>query len=229
MSATTATAREAILSRIGATLSKTDHEARERAVAEWPSRSARPPRPARAAAPPSDRVARFADEARRNGAVVMVIEGQQALPAALVGYMRDHNLGGRFRLAAHPWLESVDWSVEKMLEPETGRADPGDVLSVNLAAAGAAETGSVMFVSGPQSPASLHVLPLHHVSVVEAASIDASYEGAVLRARAQVPEMPRVLNIITGPSRTADIEQTLLMGAHGPQSEVVIIVGGEGL
>ena len=38
-------------------------------------------------------------------------------------------------------------------------------------------------------------------------------------------QMPRTVNWITGPSRSADIEQTLLLGAHGPQRLHVIVVG----
>ncbi|MEI9915983.1 MAG: LUD domain-containing protein [Methylovirgula sp.] len=37
--------------------------------------------------------------------------------------------------------------------------------------------------------------------------------------------MPRTVNFITGPSRSADIEQTLLLGAHGPRALHIIIVG----
>ncbi len=218
-------ARDAILERLGYSLGRDARGERETAVDAWVARDSRPPRPARAISAGTERTARFVAESRRNGATVIEIDALIDLPGALAGYMRDHNLGGAFRVAATESLADVDWSSDAMLMPDTGPASPSDVLSVSSAVAGAAETGSVMFVSGPETPATLHVLPLHHVSVIHAGDIEGGYEDAVARARRAAGVMPRVLNIITGPSRTADIEQTLLMGAHGPQAEVVIVVG----
>jgi L-lactate dehydrogenase complex protein LldG len=55
----------------------------------------------------------------------------------------------------------------------------------------------------------------------------ASYEEAwdSLRAHAGADGLPRTVNFISGPSRTADIEQRLIMGAHGPKRLHVILVG----
>jgi L-lactate dehydrogenase complex protein LldG len=38
-------------------------------------------------------------------------------------------------------------------------------------------------------------------------------------------EMPRALNLITGPSRSGDIEQTIILGAHGPRALHIVVVG----
>ena len=63
--------------------------------------------------------------------------------------------------------------------------------------------------------------------VVRAGDIASDYESAwnAVRAAYGKGQMPRTVNWITGPSRSADIEQTLLLGAHGPQRLHVIVVG----
>jgi len=82
-------------------------------------------------------------------------------------------------------------------------------------------------VSGGDNPTSLNFLPETHIAVIEAGKIEASYEDcwAHIRQIYGKGEMPRTVNLISGPSRTADIEQTIEMGAHGPRRQLVIIVG----
>ena len=63
--------------------------------------------------------------------------------------------------------------------------------------------------------------------VLNAADIAGDYETVWARLRPQGGEgnLPRTVNFITGPSRSADIEQTLLLGAHGPRALHIIVVG----
>lgn len=228
----TSTARTAILGKLGRVLgadpqSRNDREA---AVAEWREhrKAGQTLRPERAARRGDERREQFLAEAKRARSEVLEINDLAALPAALAAYLRGKNAGGPVRVAPHPDLADLGWSDAGLKDVRTGHASPDDVVSVSIAVAGAAETGSVAFVGGPESPTTLHVLPLHHASVVYASRIEAGYEDALRRARAAhgptTNGMPRHLNVITGPSRTADIEQTLLMGAHGPQNEVVVII-----
>jgi L-lactate dehydrogenase complex protein LldG len=69
-------------------------------------------------------------------------------------------------------------------------------------------------------------LPEQHVVVIEAAAILGSYEEAFDRLRAIYGngQLPRSLNLISGPSRTADIEQTIVRGAHGPKRLLVVVL-----
>ena len=92
--------------------------------------------------------------------------------------------------------------------------------------AGVAETGTLVLLSGPESPTTLNFLPDVHIALLFTDRVVGSYEDvwARLRARDGATVMPRVVNWITGPSRTADIEQTLLLGAHGPRRLHIILV-----
>ncbi len=81
--------------------------------------------------------------------------------------------------------------------------------------------------SGPETPSTINFLPENHIAVLNMDDMKGSYEEAwdALRAFTQGTGMPRTVNFISGPSRTADIEQRLIMGAHGPKRLHVILVG----
>jgi L-lactate dehydrogenase complex protein LldG len=83
-------------------------------------------------------------------------------------------------------------------------------------------------VSGSDNPTTLNFLPDNHLVVVAAGDLSGSFEEILekLRARYGKEKMPRTLNLITGPSRSADIEQTLILGAHGPRKLHIIVVEG---
>ncbi len=85
----------------------------------------------------------------------------------------------------------------------------------------------LVLTSGPDNPTTLNFLPDVHVVVVDAADVASDFETAMarLRERYGVGDLPRTVNLITGPSRSADIEQTLMLGAHGPRKLHVIVVG----
>jgi L-lactate dehydrogenase complex protein LldG len=91
----------------------------------------------------------------------------------------------------------------------------------------AAETGTLLLVSGADNPTTLNFLPEAHTVLIAASDIVGSYEEAFDRLRAIHGEgyLPRTVNLISGPSRTADIEQTIVRGAHGPSRLHVLILG----
>jgi L-lactate dehydrogenase complex protein LldG len=81
-------------------------------------------------------------------------------------------------------------------------------------------------VSGHENPSTLNFLPDNHIIVVSAKDIASDYEAVWNRVRFAYGKgtMPRTVNWITGPSRSGDIEQTLLLGAHGPRRLHVVLV-----
>jgi L-lactate dehydrogenase complex protein LldG len=98
---------------------------------------------------------------------------------------------------------------------------------VGHALAGVAESGTIVLASGADNPTTLNFLPETHIVVLAAADIVGDYESAfdMIRDRYGKSAMPRTVNLITGPSRSADIEQTILLGAHGPRRLHLVIVG----
>jgi L-lactate dehydrogenase complex protein LldG len=87
-----------------------------------------------------------------------------------------------------------------------------------------AETGTLMLLSSPQTPATVSLLPETHVAIVTADKIVATMEDAWARLRTHTGFMPRAVNFISGPSRTADVEQTVTLGAHGPRNVLIVLV-----
>jgi L-lactate dehydrogenase complex protein LldG len=176
----------------------------------------------------------FCEEAKRVNATITRVDHFDNVPTAVGAYLREHQLPAKIKLAPHPRLKSLDWQQTTSLMVADGRADGDDPVSVSLALGGVAETGTLVMASGPDTPTSLNFLPLDHIVVLDAADLAGDYEAVWAKIRAKAKEagksgqMPRTVNWITGPSRTADIEQTLLLGAHGPQRLHIILVDKEG-
>jgi L-lactate dehydrogenase complex protein LldG len=135
-------------------------------------------------------------------------------------------------MSPDPALDAVPWSERPLLEIARGRADPADLVSLTPAFAAIAETGTLMLTSGAKTPATLNFLPDNHIVVLRASDVVGTYEDGLGRLRpksgaAEGTFMPRTVNFITGPSRTADIELTLIMGAHGPRRLHIVLVDDE--
>jgi L-lactate dehydrogenase complex protein LldG len=125
-------------------------------------------------------------------------------------------------MATQSPLNEIDWPQSLTIEHRPARRE--DRIAVTGAFAGIAETGTLVLLSSPGSPTTLNFLPDVHIAVLRREQIVTHIEDVWTRLRAQSKAMPRTVNMITGPSRTADIEQTIQLGAHGPRSLHVILV-----
>ncbi|HQN14496.1 MAG TPA: lactate utilization protein C, partial [Quisquiliibacterium sp.] len=125
-----------------------------------------------------------------------------------------------------PALGGLKW-VDAGLRVEPRVPNGTDLVGISGVFAAIAETGTLMMLSGPQTPASMHLLPETHVAVVAASQIVAHYEDAFARMREERGTPPRAMNLVSGPSRTGDIEQTIVLGAHGPYRVHLVLVEGE--
>ena len=109
-----------------------------------------------------------------------------------------------------------------------GASDGNDEVGFSHATAAIAETGTLVMVSGSDNPTTINFLPEHHIVVVDAADIAGDLEAvlAKIRTRYGKGKMPRTVNLISGPSRSGDVEQKIILGAHGPRALHIIVVGG---
>ena len=139
------------------------------------------------------------------------------VPGAVRDCLRAVGNHRRIVAAPDPVMESLDWA---HLEIEHRRAVKEDEVSVTLAFAGIAETGTVVMVSSSRSPVTLNFLPEMNIVVLREISLVPTMEDFWPLVEPQ----PRAINFITGPSKTADIEQTIVYGAHGPRRFHVLII-----
>lgn len=132
-------------------------------------------------------------------------------------WLRDHNLPNELRMGNDPRLDFLKACKDK-LTIKIGPSDGADLVGLSHAAAGVIETGTLVLFSGKENPTTLNFLPENHIIIVNESDLVSHYEEIWVKVRQKfgVGNMPRNLNLITGPSRSADIEQTLLLGAHGP-------------
>jgi len=201
-----------------------------RAVAERLAGHRRGPIPARSRLDPAAQVDLFETMAREQAATIARVTDPNAIPATIAGYLKTSNLPPQIRMAPDENLTDLPWAGQPMLEVATGRAAAEDRVSLTGAFAGIAETGTLMLLSGPTHPTTLNFLPDVHIVVLRADDVVGPYEDAWERVRAKygAEGLPRTVNFVTGPSRTADIEQTIQLGAHGPRRLHIILVGEKG-
>jgi len=199
-------------------------------------RLARHPRhliPARSRIPRPEQIALFVRNVEKEFGTLARVPDAEAVPGAVADWLARQNLPPRFVMAPHPDLLALPWADRPMLGFEVRPAIGSDTVSVQHGWAAVAETGTLLFPSDPSRPTTLNLLPESEIVVLRASRIVGAYEEAwdLLRAEWQDADtggfMPRNLMFVTGPSRSADIEQTLELGAHGPRRLHVVLVEDE--
>jgi L-lactate dehydrogenase complex protein LldG len=183
--------------------------------------------PERAKLEASSARVQFSSYLTRGKASVIDVASLADVPVAIATYLRDQNAPPILRIGADERLTSLPWHTASSLEIRRGRAEPRDLVTLSFALAGVAETGTLVLASGPDNPVTLSFMPDIHIVILQAATLVGSYEDGfdIVRATLGAGVMPRTLNLISGPSRTADIGGKTVMGAHGPRHLAVIIVG----
>lgn len=217
----TSVARRQILARIRAAQGRAaEPDATERdGVADYLARHPSGPRPPA----PGDLVAAFVDEATELATTVDEVATLADAPAAAARYLSAHDLP--MQAVAWRTLGELDWAAAGVAV-EFRKPVDGDLVGLTGCFCATAETGSLVLLSGPDTYASAGLLPETHIAVVPASRIVAGHEDAFALIRAERGELPRAVNFVSGPSRTGDIEQTIVLGAHGPYRVHVIVVRG---
>ena len=240
-------AREAVLARVRAALGRgegSDAEARAAALA-YVAQRGQGPRPAM----PANLVGRFLERARDMQSSVDRVAALDAVPEAIARYLdaaaRADSGGGRGAEqetagpggeassergpAARPggvcWPEfaTLGWR-EAGLAIESRPTVGNDALGITGCFCAIAETGTLVFLSGVETPGATFLLPETHVAVVRADQVVSGMEEAFAKMRANRDALPRAVNLVSGPSRTGDIEQTIVLGAHGPRRVHIVLV-----
>jgi L-lactate dehydrogenase complex protein LldG len=221
------TSRDAILGRVKKALGKTgDRGDAKRAAQAYLAAHAQGPRPRM----PADLVARFMQRATDMESTVERLALRDGIPVAVARYV--DNLKLPPALAMHkshegvcwPEFADLDWGGAGLrieVRPTTG----SDRLGVTGTFCAIAETGTLVVLSGAETPTATTLLPDTHVAVVAAERVVSGMEEAFALIRSERERMPRAVNMISGPSRTGDIEQTVVVGAHGPYRVHILVVG----
>jgi L-lactate dehydrogenase complex protein LldG len=178
--------------------------------------------PARGDLDPEARIDLFTKQAEGVQANVLRVKTKADLPGAIAAYLRGQNLPLSLVTAADPDLTEAPWE-EGLWEIRQGRPRETDPIGLTKAVAGIAETGTLMLASDKDHPTTLAFLPETSIIALPSAEVHRAYEDAFRRLREQ-QALPRSVNLITGPSRSGDIEQTLQLGAHGPKRLLIILV-----
>ena len=218
-------AREAILGRVRKALGKGAGDAGARTVADaYVFAHARGPQPAGA----DDLLARFVDRAGHMGSTIERIAMRYEIPAAVLRYLDalvlPPSIAEQKSHAGVCWPEfaDLDWGA-RGLRIESRPTMGHDRLGVTSCFCAIAETGTLVFMPGADMHTATALLPDTHIVVLREADIVANMEDAFARVRVARPAMPRAINLISGPSRTGDIEQTIVLGAHGPYRVHILI------
>lgn len=212
------TAREDILDAL--------RRARGRGALDAPTRAALDARiatPVRHLRPAFDEdlVARFIRKLQSRSGTVARVADRAQIPAAVEAFRSDHGLAPRAAVGAG--LKDLDWPADWTIHHD--RAGIEETLSVTPASAAIAETGTLMLLASSDSPTTHNFVPDNQVVVLDAARILRHFEDGWAALRERTGGMPRAVNLVSGPSRTADIEQTIQLGAHGPRRLHVVLLG----
>ena len=152
---------------------------------------------------------------------VAYAESETEIIAEIIQWLQQQGTDVKLVRSASTMLDSLIWPASLDVR------DPADGMdhntSVTEAFCAITETGSLVKLSSHESPTAMNFLPDNFICLLHRKRIVPHIEDVWDLIRKEQAGMPRAVNIITGPSRTADVEQTIQLGAHGPRRMHVII------
>jgi L-lactate dehydrogenase complex protein LldG len=220
------TARDAVIARARTALGKGDRTAARREAEAYLAAHAHGPRPVM----PADLVTRFVGRATDMASSVERLADRRGIPSAVVRYVDALDLPPA--LAAQkshagvcwPEFADLDWAGAGLaIEARPTKGD--DRLGITGTFCAIAETGTLVVLAGADTPTATTLLPDTHIAVVRADRVVAGMEEAFALIRSERGALPRTVSMISGPSRTGDIEQTIVLGAHGPFRVHILVLG----
>jgi L-lactate dehydrogenase complex protein LldG len=166
-------------------------------------------------------VQRFINECDRLKSTVETLADKKDISQALARYLSQNSL--KLRVVGWPSLVDLDWA-NAGIQYENRLANGDDLVGVTDCFCAIGETGTLLLLSSPTTPKLHALLPETHICIVSQSRIVATMEDAFQLLRDEKGELPRATFFVSGPSRTADIEQTIVIGAHGPYRVHVLII-----
>lgn len=165
----------------------------------------------------------FVKKLKAAEASVTEVRSMSSVGGAISKFLKDNCPDQFIVTSADPLVSQIKWP--KSITAVKRVAQPEDHTSVTAAQIGVAETGTLVLVSGIRTPTTLNFLPENHIVILQKSQIVRYFEEAWRLLREQYPQWPRTVNLISGPSKTADVEQTIQLGVHGPRQLLVVLVG----
>lgn len=163
------------------------------------------------------KIARFIKHAEAANSTVIRVD-KSSIAKEIPQFLRRHNLPMRIRCGNDKQLDAIIEKSQKLVEFSRGPSDGNDLVGLSYALSGICETGTLAMISGDDNPTTINFLPENHIVIVNESDLVRHYEDVwdKLRKKSKGSDLPRTINLITGPSRSGDIEQKLILGAHGP-------------
>lgn len=184
--------------------------------------------PGRATGTPAELTQRFIAMATEAEISIDRVAAASGVGKAIAAWLSVEDLPNRAVLSPDPAMDVYGWENAPGLDIRRGATRGDDLVSITPTVAGIAETGSIMVTTGPGTPYTLNFLPETHIAIVHADGIVGGYEDAWARVRVNGETgaaLPRTVTMITGPSRSSDIERTVTVGVHGPKRLHIVLVG----
>ncbi len=213
-------ARDRILARARVASGGADDPGRAARVAARIAAAPAVAAPRQASSHGLQRLTQFMAKVEAAAATVGRVSSLSELPKALAHELRRRNLPAVVRVGADPMFAGLDWGAIE-LSRGVGRVE--EPVTLSRAEFGLAETGTLALASGPDNPVTLTFLGETHFVVLRTSDICGGFEDFWTAWRRRGLD-PRTLNLVTGPSRSADIGQVLQLGAHGPIALHVFLV-----
>jgi L-lactate dehydrogenase complex protein LldG len=169
----------------------------------------------------NDPVTHFIAECARLKTTTAEVNDITGVPTEVARYVAANALAAR----CVGWHEfaGLDWAGAGVAFDDRP-ANGNDLIGLTGCYCGIGETGTVLLLGAPATPKATALLPETHICVVRKSRMVATMEDAFALMREEIGEPPRATFFVSGPSRTADIEQTLVIGAHGPYRVHVILI-----
>ena len=211
-------ARESILARIRHTLhgdDKTHNDVAVEAPLRQPSCGPQP-------GWEEEDLSRFVNKLKSVAGTISRVSSEDEIVPTITAYLQQYDIPLNIVSARSELLNKLAWPSDFTVEQR--KATGMDVTVLTEAYAGVAETGSLVLLSGADSPTSLNFLPDNYLCILRRERLAKHIEDVWQRLREERKGLPRAINFITGPSRTADVEQTIQLGAHGPRRLHVILL-----